>query len=236
MNMHKPAPWLFSFVLALLAAHPLAQDPAGGGTAAGEIQRIYTQLVRTPLLPVRPPADIQRDLELAREDLLRVEKAQENSRLSLEKVRGNLSAVENELIRLKPAIETAKKEKREEDKSMMEKEKKQAEQLRDFLQECLDLYLAEMEWADASRLWVQSRQEAYQAENELVARLAEREQAGLLEAMKAGLSASAAQDKALQTAKIMVNQGKEAAERAKKVVEKRLNLAEKLRKMAGSMN
>jgi len=190
--------------------------------------KLYQDVIKTPLVPPRSQDEIRQDQKRAEEDTERANKSIADAQARVKEAEGWVKAHKLEMDQLKKKIDAAKKEKRDSDKIMLEAQFKQLELVEDYLRRMQDVRSVEVEVAGAQKDLANSRKKAAEAELDLTGKADAWKQAPPSDPtfFQKARTASEAGANTLRAMREMADKNTDVASRFKKLADKRVALVE----------
>lgn len=221
-----PCSWLP--VAILLLVNPAQAQEVAGPAAGPDAGPFYEALIRTPILPMRAAADIQADFDVVDKDLRTVEREAAAAQARIQEADGWLSRHKVFIDDVKAKTGAAKKDKREADKVALEAQQKQLELVQDYLKRMKSLREAELDLARAQKDMLNAQSKALRAEDELRKKYEAIKAAGPKDPgiVKLVLETATFGQTTMQFVKAAAEKNTEVTGRARKLADRRVDLAE----------
>jgi len=220
---------MFAVAGLLLMASPAFSQ----GAAEVEAEKLYDDLIITPIVPQRDKAQIRADMDAAEKDLKRTEQAIGEAQKRGKEAEGWMAAQKSHIDALKKQIKAAKKEKREADLVNIEAQKKQLDLVQGYLKQTREVRSVELALAKSQKELANARKKVYQSEfagNKMVEaiRSGEPSDPGF---SKSVVDAAQAGEKTLNLMQEMAKKSATTADKMNQLAKRRVTLVETRNKL-----
>jgi len=219
-----------NFRLVALLAGLTSLAPAQQAPAADPF---YESVIRAPIIPARAAADIQADLDAADKNRKAAEKAIADAHARVKEA-DDWSTQQRALIEdVKAKAAAAKKEKREADKVALDAQQKQLELVLEYLKKTKSAREAEMDLAQAQKDQLDAQYKALTAEDDLRKSVERIKTAGPKDPSiaKTVMNTVSLAQTTLQLMKTASDKNADVAGRAKRLADRRIELADSRNKL-----
>jgi hypothetical protein len=216
----------------LLSAALLAAVPQQAATQS-DVQKLYEDLIRSPIIPPRDAESIEADLNHTKLEAQQSGRVIGEAEARVREADGWISAEKREIDSVKRKVDAAKKDRREPDRLQLESQRKQLELVAEYLRRTREVRESEVEQAKAQKDVLDADLNVFNAELEL------RKEAEILKRTAADdptlgrqtLAVAKSSESTLRLMKISADKRADVARRSAQIADRRVDLVQSRNKL-----